>query len=120
MLDRIDYANGTITIGDKTHELLDKNFPTITPSDPFKLTKKEEIVMEKLRSSMRSSQRLQQHINFLYTHGSMYLTYNSNLLYHGCIPMTKKGDFETFEIEGTAYSGKAPSDNFDRIARIGY
>jgi fructose-1,6-bisphosphatase-3 len=120
ILDRIDYANGTITIGDKTYELLDKNFPTITPSDPFRLTKKEEIVMEKLRSSMRSSQRLQQHINFLYTHGSMYLTYNSNLLYHGCIPMTKKGDFDTFEVEGTAYSGKALCDNFDRIARKGY
>ena len=120
ILDRIDYTNGTITIGDKTHELLDKNFPTITPADPFKLTRKEEIVMEKLSSSMRSSQRLQQHINFLYTHGSMYLTYNSNLLYHGCIPMTKKGDFETFEVEGTAYSGKALCDNFDRIARKGY
>lgn len=120
ILDRVDFNKGTITIGDKTHELLDKNFPTITPSEPFKLTRKEEIVMEKLTGSMRGSQRLQEHINFLYTHGSMYLAYNSNLLYHGCIPMTEKGKFASFEVEGKSYSGKALCDNFDRIARKGY
>lgn len=120
ILDKIDYVKGTIAIGDKTYELLDKNFPTINPADPFKLSKKEELLMEKISGSFHSSQRLQQHINFLYTHGSMYLAYNSNLLYHGCIPMTDKGEFDTFEIEGKAYSGKALCDNFDRVSRKGY
>ncbi len=120
ILDRIDFAKGTIQIDGKTYELLDKNFPTIDPANPFKLNKKEEAVMEKLTGSFRSSQRLQEHINFLYTHGSMYLAYNSNLLYHGCIPMTEKGDFATFEIEGKKLSGKALCDNFDRVARKGY
>jgi len=120
ILDRVDFAKGTIHINGVNHELLDKNFPTIEPTNPFKLSKKEEAVMEKLTSSFRSSQRLQEHINFLYTHGSMYLAYNSNLLYHGCIPMTEKGEFATFEIDGKKLSGKALCDNFDRAARKGY
>ncbi|MBU2554561.1 MAG: fructose-1,6-bisphosphatase [Bacteroidetes bacterium] len=120
ILDNIDFANGTITIAGHTHELLDKNFPTIDPANPFRLSKKEEALMDKLTGSFRSSQRLQQHINFLYTNGSMYLTYNSNLLYHGCIPMNEKGEFAAFEIEGKKYTGKALCDNFDRVARKGY
>ncbi len=120
ILDQVDYKKGTINIGGVAHELLDKKFPTIDPANPFKLSKKEAELMEKITASFRSSQRLQKHINFLYTNGSMYLTYNSNLLYHGCIPMDEKGNFATFEIEGKKYNGKALCDNFDRVARKGY
>ena len=76
--------------------------------------------MNKLKRSFINSQRLHEHIDFLYSHGSMYLTYNSNLLYHGCIPMTDKGRFESLEIEGKKYSGKALCDNLERVARKGY
>jgi DNA mismatch repair protein MutS2 len=51
----------------------------------------EEEVMQKLRTSIKNSKRLQKHIEFLFSHGSMYLAFNSNLLFHGCIPMTKEG-----------------------------
>jgi len=120
LLDKIDTKKGTIKIDNKEYELLDKNWPTIDPKDPFKLSEDEQEVMKKLKRSFIHSQRLNEHIDFLYSHGSMYLAYNSNLLYHGCIPMNDKGKFESLEIEGKKYSGKTLCDNLERVARKGY
>lgn len=120
VFDNVDFDNGTIVIEGKEHKLLDNNFPTILLKDPYELNEAEKEVMEKLRSSFLNSQRLQQHVDFLFTNGSMYLRYNSNLLYHGCIPLSDNGDFETFQIEGKSTSGKILCDNFDRVARKGY
>ncbi|UBM63378.1 fructose-1,6-bisphosphatase [Candidatus Sulfidibacterium hydrothermale] len=120
LLDKIDYEKGTITLKGKTYELLDKHFPTIDPENPYVLTEEEQEVMEKLGNSIKNSQRLQNHIEFLFSHGSMYLTFNANLLYHGCIPMDDNGKFSAFQIEGSSYSGKALCDHFDRVARKAY
>ena len=120
LFDKIDYVKGIILINGKTYALLDKNFPTIDPADPCRLTVEEHEVMEKLGNSIKNSQRLQNHIEFLFLHGSMYLTFNANLLYHGCIPLDEKGNFADFEIDGSKYSGKALCDNFDRVARKAY
>ena len=120
LLDKIDFKKGTVNIAGKDHDLLDKNLPTVDPKDPFSLTDAEQKVMNKLRRNFINSRRLHQHIDFLYSHGSMYLTYNSNLLYHGCIPMNEDGSFESFEIEGKTYTGKVLCDNFERVARKGY
>ena len=117
LLDKIDFDKGTIRINGKEYKLLDNYFPTINKKNPYELTAEEESVMEKLANSIKNSSRLQNHVDFLFSHGSMYLTFNENLLYHGCIPMTDKGEFASFEIEGTSYSGKALCDQFDRIAR---
>ncbi len=120
VFDNIDFKNGTITLNGKKHKLLDKHFPTVDLNNPYELSDEEKDVIDKLRSSFLNSKRLQLHVDFLFTHGSMYLTYNSNLLYHGCIPMNEKGSFQRFEIEGKQYSGKKLCDNFDRVARKGY
>ena len=120
LLDKIDYNKGTILINGKTYTLLDKNFPTIDPANPYRLSAEEQEVMEKLGNSIKNSLRLQNHIEFLFLHGSMYLTFNANLLYHGSIPMDSKGNFASFEIEGSKYSGKALCDHFDRVARKAY
>ncbi len=120
VLNQIDFKKGTITIGGKKHELLDKNFPTINPKHPYKLTNEEAEIMDKLRLSIKNSKRLQKHIEFLFSHGSMYLTYNSNLLYHGCIPMNSDKSFQKFEIGGSAVSGKKLCDRFEIAVRRGY
>lgn len=120
LLDKIDYSKGTIKIGRKEYDLLDKSWPTINPDNPFELSDEEKLVISKLKRGFINSQRLHKHISFLYSHGSMYLAYNSNLLFHGCIPMNAKGKFETLEIEGKKFSGKALCDNLDRVARKGY
>lgn len=117
LLDKINYKEGTITIDGKTHELLDTFFPTIDPKDPYKLTDAEEELMNRLQSSFRKSELLQKHIEVLYAKGSMYLTYNSNLMYHGSIPMNEDGSFYEMKIEGKFYKGKALLDKLDIIAR---
>ena len=50
----------------------------------------------------------------------MYLKYNSNLLYHGCIPMDKNSNFIKMKLNNDYYSGKALLDHFDRLAREAY
>lgn len=120
LLDKIDYKKGVITIDGKSYDLLDTNFPTVNPKNPYELSKEEQEVIVKLENSIKNSVRLQKHIEFLLTHGGMYLTFNSNLLYHGCIPMEEDGNFTQVTIENTPYSGKLLCDNFDRVIRKAY
>ena len=120
MLDRIDYEHGTVLIEGTKYTLKDKNFPTIDPADPFRLTAEEQALMESLRSSFLHSEKLQKHIRFLYSTGSMYLNYNNNLLYHGCIPMTSDGEFREVTLKGEKVSGKRLLDKAEQIAREGY
>jgi fructose-1,6-bisphosphatase-3 len=120
LLDKINYTNGTITLNEVIYELNDKNFPTITPSNPFKLTSEEKKLIEKLQISFLNSDKLQKHTLFLFTKGKIYLTYNSNLLLHGCIPLNKDKTFKTMTINGQDYKGKNLLDKFDSLAREGY
>jgi fructose-1,6-bisphosphatase-3 len=120
LLDKIDYEKGTILIEGKQYELLDNFFPTVDPKDPFKLSPAEEELMNRLQSSFRKSELLQKHIEVLYAKGSMYLTYNSNLMYHGSIPMNEDGSFYEMEIHGKKFKGKALLDELDIIARRAY
>jgi fructose-1,6-bisphosphatase-3 len=120
MLDKINYTDGTITLEGKTYKLKDTNFPTIDPEKPFELTDEERELMELLRTSFLRSEKLQRHIRFLYEKGSIYLAYNNNLLYHGCIPMNSDGTFREVEAFGKKYSGKTLMDQAERFARNGF
>jgi len=120
LLDKINYEKGTINIDGKEYELLDTFFPTIDPKDPYKLSEAEDKLMDRLQSSFRKSELLQKHIEVLYAKGSMYLTYNSNLMYHGSIPMNEDGSFYEMEIDNKKYKGKALLDKLDIIARRAY
>ncbi|MDD4779259.1 MAG: fructose-1,6-bisphosphatase [Tissierellia bacterium] len=122
LLNNIDYQNGTIDIYGRKYKLNDCNFPTIDPANPYELTSAEKDLIEKLKSSFLNSEKLQKHIRFLYTNGSMYLKYNSNLLYHGCIPMNEDGSFKKVKIgaSGKYYSGKAYFDRLEILVREGY
>ena len=119
--EKINFENMTINLKGKTYELLDKNFPTVDPKDPTKLTLDEEELIEKLTQAFRHCDKLQKHVDFLFSHGSMYLTYNSNLLYHGCIPTDENGEFVKFESDShNFFSGKALLDYCERKVRKGY
>lgn len=120
LLDKIDYKNGIIHIDGKEYPLLDSHFPTVDPKHPYKLSEAEEELMNRLQSSFRKSDMLQKHIEVLYAKGSMYLTYNSNLMYHGSIPMNEDGTFYEMTIGEKKYSGKALLDQLDIIARRAY
>lgn len=120
MLDKINYTDGTITLEGKTYTLKDTSFPTINPEHPFELTPQESELMELLRTSFMRSEKLQRHIRFLYEKGSIYLAYNNNLLYHGCIPMNSDGTFTEVMLCGEKVSGKSLMDKADQLARDGF
>ena len=120
LLETIDLDKGTVCVGGQTHPLRDTHFPTLDPSDPYRLTPEEHKVMEKMASSFQMSEKLHRHIRFLYAHGSMYRIHNQNLLFHGCVPMESDGSFTRIVVEGEGFLGKSLYDRLDRLAREAY
>ncbi|WP_304509011.1 fructose-1,6-bisphosphatase [Anaerotignum sp.] len=120
LLDKINFEKGTIKIEGKEYQMNDTNFPTIDPKDPYKLTPEEQFVMDKVKSSFVNSQKLQEHIRVLYSKGSMYTIFNSNLLFHGGIPMNEDGTIKTVTFRGKKYFGKEYLDEVERSVREGY
>lgn len=120
LLDKIDYEKGTVTVDGTEYTLNETEFPTVDPANPFALTKSECEVIRQLKINFKRSEKLQKHIHFLYSNGSMYLSLNDNLLFHGCILLNEDGSFQEHTIRGKKVRGKAQLDRFDRIARQGY
>ena len=120
LLDKIDYENKSITLGGVTYPLEDCDFPTVDPADPYTLTPEENQVIDALTDSFRRSEKLQSHIRFLYSKGGLYKTYNGNLMFHGCVPMTADGELMTFTIGGKKRSGKEFLDYAEKTARKAY
>lgn len=120
MLSRIDYEKGTITLDGKTYPLKDTSFPTIDPEDPTRLSEEEQAVVDKLVFAFLKSDKLQRHIRFLYAKGSMYLTYNDNLLFHANMIMNEDGSFKDVYLGDSFYKGKAFMDRCDQLAREAY
>lgn len=120
LLNRINYSRGTIDLDGTEYFLNDSNFPTINPGNPCRLTDEEEEVMSLLQASFSHSERLQRHISFLFAKGSIYLVRNSNLLYHGCIPMKSNGSFKEVEFLGKKYHSKSLMNYLEQSAREGY
>ena len=120
LLDKIDYQNRTITIGEKTYRMEDCDFPTVDPKNPYALTEEESHVIDQLTDSFRHSEKLQRHIRFLYSKGSMYKVHNGNLLFHGCIPMDDCGNLLRFQIGDKERYGQEFLDYADRTARKAY
>lgn len=120
LLDKMDLEKGTIKINGKEYELNDTNFPTIDKKSPYKLTKEESEIVERLRMSFMHSEKLNRHVNFLYAKGHMYKTFNSNLLFHGCIPMKENGEFDKIEVIGKSLKGKELLDHLENVAHKAY
>lgn len=116
-LHNIDFEKGTIELDGGVYPLKDKEFPTIDPKDPCKLTEDEENLINRITMSFMLSDKLQRHIQYLFDNGSMYLTFNSNLLIHGCIPLNKDGSLKEVQILNNKYKGKALLDEFEKIMR---
>ena len=120
LLDKIDYEAKTLRLGDKAYPLLDWDFPTVDPADPYALTEEELHVITQLTDSFRHSEKLQKHTRFLYSKGGLYKVMNGNLLFHGCIPMNEDGSLMTFTIGGKERSGRAFLDYAEKTARKAY
>ncbi len=119
-LDKINYETGTILIDGKEYGLLDDYFPTIDPADPYALSPEEEDIMSRLVSAFQNCERMQKHMRFLLNKGTLYKIYNSNLLYHGCVPLDEEGMLKEVKIYGRSYKGKALYDVLDSYVRKGF
>ncbi len=115
-LDKINYEDMTWC----GYKLNTTEFPTINKENPTELTKEEKAVIDGLRNSFINSEKMQKHLKFLFSKGSMYLCYNGNLLYHGCIPVDDNGEFKEISFGGRKYSGKRYMDYCDKRLREGY
>ena len=120
LLDKINYEDKTITLDGKVYPLLDWDFPTVDPNNPYELTDEENHVINQLTDSFENSEKLQRHIRFLYSKGGLYKVCNGNLLFHGCIPMNDDGSMMTFTIGGKERSGKRFLDYAEKTARKAY
>lgn len=105
-LENIDYNRSVYILDGKEYELKDRIFPTVNPSDPYKLTPEEEDVVNKLHHSFRISEKLQKHIRCLLSHGCMYGIFNGNLLFHASIPLNEDGSLKEVMLNGKKYKGK--------------
>lgn len=120
LLDKINHNEGTVTIDGKVYPLRCDYFPTIDPNDPYALTEEEKLVVNRLMEGFLNSERLHKHVQFLYSKGSLYLKYNDNLLFHGCVPINDDLTFMEMIIHNKKYKGKALLDEYEDILRKGY
>ena len=120
LLDKINFEKGTVMVEGREYKMRDMDFPTIDPANPYELTPEETEVMERLRQAFTRCDKLQKDVRFLFSKGGLYKVYNSNLLYHGCVPRDEEGNFLKVNVFGKEYSGKALYDILDTYARRGY
>ena len=117
LLENIDFEKGTVTVEGVEYPMRDMNLPTVDPADPYTLTPEEEEVMVALESSIINSEKLQRHINYMFSHGALFKIMNNNLLYHGCMIFNERGNFKSVEIEGKKYKGAAYLRKLDQMIR---
>ncbi len=120
LLQMIDYESGHITLDGVKYKLSSCNFSTINPANPNALTPEEKAITKQLRETFITNEKLQRHIQLLYSKGSLYKVHNNNLLFHGCILLNEDGSLKKLPVQGKEYTGKKLMDKFDRIARQGY
>ncbi len=120
LLDKINYEKKTVLVYGKEYPIKDTDFPTVDPADPYNLTPDEEQMMARIQQAFLKCEKLQRHVRFLYSNGGLYKIHNSNLLYHGCVPLDEEGNFKAVNVDGKLYRGKELYDILDNYARKGY
>ena len=120
LLDKIDKENGNIIIDGNEYKVNDTDLPTVGGRNPYSYTDEETEIISSLKTAFINSSRLQKHIRFIIDKGSMYLRYNDNLLYHGCIPLDESGNFYGVKLFNGIYKGKALLDIADKTVRRVY
>lgn len=105
-LENIDFKKKVYLLNGKEYALKDTLFPTVDPSNPYKLLPEEEELVNKLHHSFRISEKLQKHIRCLLSHGCMYGIFNGNLLFHASIPLNEDGSLKEVALNCKKYKGR--------------
>lgn len=119
LLDKVNLDKKSITIGEKTYQIKHGCFQTVNPASPYQITHSEQTVIIDLINQFTHSTQLNEHMWFMLDHGSMYLKHNGNLLFHGCIPVDKKGNFLPLRVDGQSYAGRSLCDYSEYILKDG-
>lgn len=116
----LDLEKNTVQIKGKSYPMNITEYQTINPQNPCELSLEEHQIIGKLQNSFTHNNKLQEHIAFLFEKGSIYKIYNGNLLFHGCIPLNKEGNYTEVAFGGKIYSGKSLLDKYERMLRKAY
>ncbi len=115
-LDKIDFDNQTWC----GHKINCEEFDMLDRVEPSKLSDAEAEIIKGLKNSFLHSEKMQRHLKFLFAKGSIYLCYNGNLLYHGCIPVDEKGELYEVEIGGRILKGRGLMEYCEKRLRRAY
>ncbi len=115
LLHRIDYKNGTIELEGVRYPLRDKYFPTIDPANPYEFSAEEQLCMDRMLFSFKSSQKLWEHMRYVVGNGSMHLVRDQHLIFHGCVPCDEKGNFLPMVIDGESHAGLAMYEEIEKV-----
>jgi fructose-1,6-bisphosphatase III len=117
LLHRINPAAGTVTIDGVTYPLLDNHFPTIDWKDPYALSADEKECLERLRHSFLESPVLWNQMTWVERRGQMVIRRDLAVIFHGCVPVDARGDFESFPVDGEPVAGRALFEALGRKVR---
>jgi fructose-1,6-bisphosphatase-3 len=107
LLGRMSLEAGTVPLEDgKEYPLLDTRFPTVDPADPLALSPDEASCVARLRTSFLRSPILWEQMKFLVRRGRMHLVRDRHLIFHGCLPVTPAGEYQTLRVDGENLAGK--------------
>ena len=121
LLGSVDYSRGLCAIGGREYAMKSCAFPTVDPANPYALTAEERTLMDRLRHSFTTGEKLHRHVRLMLAHGSLYTIVNGNLLYHASVPLGADGPLKDVELgDGRRYSGRQLMDRVDRIIRSAF
>lgn len=116
IISTVNTEHNTCTVDGKEHIMQNATFPT-----GITMTGDEELLMSRLHHSFRVSEKLQNHIRAMLSHGCMYAIYNGNLLFHASIPLNADGTMKRVEMTpGQFYSGKELMHNIGMLVRTAF
>lgn len=117
LLHHIDFEKGTVEVRGKSYKMLDCDFPTVDPKNPYQLTEEEEALVRNLKNSIWQSEKMRRHIMCLLRRGSFYLSRNNILLFHASVPLNADGTLRKVDVCGKQYSGKELLDRLDILVQ---
>ena len=117
LLHCIDFEAGTVEIEGESYPMLDMNFPTVDPADPYALTAEEETVIDNLVREFKSSRRLQRHIRLFLDAGSLYTISGDALLFHAAVPLNEDGSLKKVRLFDQTLKGRALFNSVENYVR---
>lgn len=120
LFDKMNLKNYKAVLPSGVYDLNTKDFPTYDPENPYAFSPEEQEIVDEWVRDFRNSEALQRHMNFLFSHGSLYKVMNGNLMFHGGIALTEEGEFREITVRGETHKGRAYMDYIDHLCRVSF